>query len=128
MQILIAVDTLEFLHRGGRVSRAQKVAGGALGVRPLLTLREGEVVPYGKVYGRRGVWRAFERFLAQHAPPGSAPRVGIAHGHAERDAQRLVELVRRVSPQARVDRVCEIGPVVGTHGGPGTLGLLVLPA
>jgi fatty acid-binding protein DegV len=74
------------------------------------------------------VWRAFERFLAQHAPPGSAPRVGIAHAHAERDAQRLVELVRRVSPQARVDRVCEIGPVVGTHGGPGTLGLLVLPA
>jgi DegV family protein with EDD domain len=128
MQILIAVDTLEFLHRGGRVSRAQKVAGGALGVRPLLTLRDGEVVPCGRVYGRRGVWREFERFLARHAPPGQAARIGIAHGHADDDAQRLVELVGRVSPQASVDRVCEIGPVVGTHGGPGTLGLLVLPA
>ncbi|HEU0193741.1 MAG TPA: DegV family protein [Gaiellales bacterium] len=128
MQILIAVDTLEFLHRGGRVSRAQRVAGGALGVRPLLTLREGEVVTCGKVYGRRGVWRAFEEFLRRHAPPDTAARVGIAHGHAEADAQRLVELVGRVSPQASIDRVCEIGPVVGTHGGPGTLGLLVLPA
>lgn len=128
MQILIAVDTLEFLHRGGRVSRAQKVAGGALGVRPLLTLRDGEVVTCGRVYGRRGVWREFERFLAQHAPPGQPARIGIAHGHADADAQRLVELVGRVSPQASVDRVCEIGPVVGTHGGPGTLGLLVLPA
>ena len=113
MQILIAVDTLEFLHRGGRVSRAQKVAGGAVGVRPLLTLREGEVVPCGKVYGRRGAWRAFERFLAHTRHPAARPRIGIAHGHAERDAQRLVELVGRVSPQASVDRVCEIGPVVG---------------
>jgi uncharacterized protein len=127
VRVLIAVDTLEYLRRGGRISRAEHVTGSALGVRPLLTIRDGEVVPDGKAWGRAAVWRAFERFVAGCIPADRPVRVGIAHADAVPDAERLERLVQRARPAASVDRVCQIGPVVAAHGGPGTLGLLVLP-
>ena len=126
IRVLIAVDTLEYLRRGGRISRTAHVTGTALGVRPLLTIQAGEVEPVGRAFGRSGVWRAFERFV-RSCPDEGPMRVGIAHAGAPEAAERLQQLVCRIRPDASVDRVCQIGPVVAAHGGPGTLGLLVLP-
>jgi DegV family protein with EDD domain len=124
--LLIAVDTLEFLRRGGRIGRAQHVAGMAMGVRPLLTLRDGEVAQFGRVMGRRAVWGAFERFLRERAPDGAPVHVAIAHGDCRPRAEQLADMVRRVRPAAEVEAVVELGAAVGTHGGPGTIGLAVL--
>jgi DegV family protein with EDD domain len=126
IRVLIAVDTLEYLRRGGRISRTAHVTGTALGVHPLLTIEAGEVEPVGRAFGRSGVWRAFERFV-RSCPDGGPMRVGIAHAGAPEAAERLEQLVCRIRPDSSIDRVCQIGPVVAAHGGPGTLGLLVLP-
>jgi DegV family protein with EDD domain len=127
LQIVIYVDTLEYLRRGGRISRARELTGNAVGLRPILTLRDGELALHRRVVGgRRRALREFDRFLCEHAPADADIRVGIAHADDADGAQRLVEMVHRVRPRASIERVCEIGAVVGTHGGPGTLGLMVL--
>jgi fatty acid kinase/fatty acid kinase fatty acid binding subunit len=127
LRIVIYVPTLEYLRRGGRISRARELSGNAIGIRPILTLRDGELALYRRVRGgRRRALRAFEGFLAEHAPPGRTVRVGVAHGDDPAGADAVVQMVRAARPDATVERVCEIGAVVGTHGGPGTLGMMVL--
>jgi DegV family protein with EDD domain len=125
--VVFSVDTLEYLQRGGRIGRASAAVGGLLGLRPVLTLRDGEVAPLRRVRGAGGSAAAFERFLADHAPAGSASHVAVAHAAAPDAAEQLVAMVRRVRPRAAIDHVGDLGAVVGTHGGPGTLGLAVLP-
>jgi DegV family protein with EDD domain len=127
LQIVIYVPTLEYLRRGGRISRAREISGNAIGIRPILTLRDGELGLYRRVRGgRRRALHEFERFLAEHAPEGRPARVGVAHGADPAGAESIVKMVRAVRPDATIERVCEIGAVVGTHGGPGTLGMMVL--
>jgi len=127
LQIVIFVPTLEYLRRGGRISRARELSGRAIGIRPILTLRDGELGLYRRVRGgRRRALHEFERFLVEHAPPGTPAHVGVAHGADPAGAESIVKMVRAVRPDASIERVCEIGAVVGTHGGPGTLGMMVL--
>jgi hypothetical protein len=125
LHVVFSVDTLEYLQRGGRIGRAQAMVGGMLGLRPILTLRDGEVEPLRKVRGARRARAEFERFLVEHAGPGSV-HVAVAHADAPEAAERLVEMARRAVPHAVIDHVGELGAVVGTHGGPGTLGMAVL--
>ena len=127
VRILIGVSTLEYLQRGGRISPTRRRLGDALGVKPMLTMRDGEVVEYKKVRGVDGLWREFERFLIASAPAEGPVRIGIAHAQAPEAVERLTELVGRLRPQASIDRVRSIGAAVGTHGGPGAFGLLILP-
>ena len=125
LYVVFSVDTLEYLQRGGRIGRAQAMVGGMLGLRPILTLRDGEVEPLRKVRGARRARAEFERFLIEHAGPGTV-HVAVVHAEAPEAAERLVEMARRAVPHAVIDHVGELGAVVGTHGGPGTLGLAVL--
>jgi DegV family protein with EDD domain len=127
LRLVIYVDTLEYLRRGGRISRTRELAGNAVGLRPLLTLRDGELALYRRVVGgRRRALREFDRFLCDNAPPDAEIHVALAHGADPAGAEDVAQAVRRLRPKARIDRVSELGAVVGTHGGPGTLGLLVL--
>ena len=122
----IYVDTLEYLRRGGRITRTRELAGNVIGLRPLLTLRDGDLALYRRVVGGRG--RALRESTASCArtrrPTGSAGRACPRRrsGGAPSACGRRA----RLRPRARIERVCELGAVVGTHGGPGTLGLLVL--
>jgi DAK2 domain fusion protein YloV len=125
LHVVFSVDTLEYLQRGGRIGRAQAMVGGMLGLRPILTLRDGEVEPLRRVRGARRARAEFERFLIEHAGPGSV-HVAVVHAEAPEAAEQLVEMARRAVPHAVIDHVGELGAVVGTHGGPGTLGLAVL--
>jgi fatty acid-binding protein DegV len=92
-------------------------------VKPILTIRGGEVIPIKRVRGNR---RAFQEFIAafesgSNDTPGL--RIAIAHADAPDRAEALKELVRRTRPQAQLELVTTLGPVVGTHAGPGTVGL-----
>src|SRR5438445_177 len=79
---------------GGRSGRAQAMVGGVLGVRPILTLRDGEVEPLRRVRGARRARAEFERFLIEHAGPGSV-HVAVVHAEAPEAAEQLVEMARR---------------------------------
>ena len=121
--LVFTLDTLDYLARGGRIGRASAWAGQLLKVKPILTIRGGEVVPLKRVRGNR---RAFQEFIASfEAGSEDRPelRTGIAHADAPARAEALEEMVRRTRPRAQLDLVTSLGPVVGTHAGPGTVGL-----
>jgi DegV family protein with EDD domain len=116
------VDTLEFLQRGGRIGRAQAMAGNLLNVKPILTIRDGEVVPLKRVRGWKKALLEFEHDFAESSQDVPGLRVGIAHAEAPERADELAEAVRRLRPGAEIELVTTLGAVVGTHAGPGTIG------
>ena len=120
--LLFTVDTLEFLARGGRIGRARAMAGQLLNIKPILTITDGEVVPVKRVRGNRKAMEEFVREFTDATTDGPALKVGIAHADAPERAEALRKMVRAERPQAEIEVVTVLGPVVGTHAGPGTVG------
>jgi DegV family protein with EDD domain len=119
--LLFTVDTLEFLARGGRIGRARAFAGQLMNVKPILTIREGEVLPVKRVRGNR---KAFQEFVdaLDSQPEGPGLRIGIAHADAPERMAELEKMVRDRRPQASIEMETTLGAVVGAHAGPGTVG------
>jgi DegV family protein with EDD domain len=119
LKMWFAVDTLEYLRRGGRIGSAQAWLGTALKIKPILAL-ESEITPFERVRTSR---RAFERMVDLMRSRHEAGDDGwaIQHIQAPREAQALADRGREIfgSDPAFVS---EIGPVIGTHVGPGLLG------
>ena len=121
---LFSVETLDYLQRGGRVGRAQALVGGLLGVRPILGLVDGEVVAVARVRGAARVLSAMlDQFESDSADDVPAARRDRARAGA-RAGRGARERGTRLRPLARSSCWCRSGPVIGTYGGPGTIGLL----
>ena len=124
LKMWFAVDTLEYLRRGGRIGAAQAYLGSALKIKPILTL-EAEITPIERV---RTSGRAFERmvdYMRQRHADGADAWV-VQHIQAPEEAARLVERGRELWGTDPCF-VSEIGPVIGTHVGPGLLGVGGVP-
>ena len=125
LKILFAVDTLEYLRRGGRIGAAQAWLGSALKIKPILTI-DREIQPIERV---RTAGRAFQRMvdhLTERKESG-ADVFMIQHIQAHDVAGRLAERGREIygrDPEV----VSEIGPVIGAHVGPGLFGVTGLPS
>ena len=123
-RLWFAVDTLEFLRRGGRIGTAQAWLGGALKIKPILTL-DGEITPIERV---RTSGRAFERmvdYMRSRHDDGADGWV-VQHIQAPDVVERLLERGRDLFASEPVF-VSEIGPVIGAHVGPGLVGVGGLP-
>jgi DegV family protein with EDD domain len=121
--IVFTVDTLEFLVKGGRIGRGRALMGNLMNVKPILALEDGEVVPLTRARGRAKALEEFRRRFEAATTDGPVD-VGIVHAEAEDAAEQVRQLVLAARPQAEVKLVTSLGAVVGTHGGPGTVGLL----
>ena len=123
-RLWFAVDTLEYLHRGGRIGAAQAWLGGALKIKPILTL-DHEITPIERVRTSR---RSFERmvdYLRSRHDDGADGWV-VQHIQAPDVAERLIASGRELFGSEPVF-VSEIGPVIGAHVGPGLVGVGGLP-
>ena len=122
MQLIFTVDTLEFLHRGGRIGGAARLLGTALNLKPVLTLESGKVEALEKVRSRRkSLQRVVE--IAEKRLAGRRPaELAILQTEADEDLTYMVELVNQ---QLKPEKLCAcvLTPVVGTHAGPGALGV-----
>ena len=121
--LLFTVETLEYLVRGGRVGKASGLAGQLLSVKPILHFDDGEVAPLKRVRGRAKALVEFERLFLEVTEDSPDLHVGVGHAAAPEDADALVARLRGARPHASFDLLVTLGPVIGTHGGPGTLGL-----
>jgi DegV family protein with EDD domain len=121
--LLFTVDTLEYLIRGGRIGKAAGLAGQLLSVKPILAFEDGEVAPLKKVRGRGKAIAELEAIFEEESRDGAGLHIGVGHAAAPADCEELRRRVQEARPQASLDGVFELGPVIGTHGGPGTLGL-----
>ena len=119
--LIFTVDTLEFLRRGGRIGRASAWAGQLLHVKPLLTIKR-EVVPLKRVRGNAKAMQEFVSQFTSETVDVATLKVGIVHADAPERAEQLKKMVHGERPQAEVEIVTTLGAVVGTHGGPGTVG------
>jgi DegV family protein with EDD domain len=121
--LVFTLDTLEFLARGGRIGRAAGWAGQLLNIKPILTLEDGEVLPLKRVRGNRKAIQEFAEAFRAGTTDEPVLRVGIAHAEAPERMAALEELVLDLRPNAEIEVATTLGPVVGTHAGPGTVGL-----
>jgi DegV family protein with EDD domain len=121
--LLFTVDTLEFLQRGGRIGKAAAFAGNLLHIKPILTIQDGEVVPIKRVRGNHKAVQEFRRIFEEATTDSPNLHVGIAHADAPDREATLRALVADVRPHAQIDHATTLGAVVGTHAGPGTVGV-----
>jgi DegV family protein with EDD domain len=125
LKMWFAIDTLEYLRRGGRIAGAQAWLGSALKIKPILTV-ESEITPVERVRTSR---RAFEKMvdLLRSRAQDGADAWMVQHIQAPREAAELVARGTEIfGCEPRV--ISEIGPVIGTHVGPGLLGAGALPS
>jgi DegV family protein with EDD domain len=123
--VYFVVDTLEFLHRGGRIGGAARLLGTALNLKPILTVTKGKIEPVARVRTQK---KAFEKLLdiiAAKLDHEEVTRLSVLHANAASQADQLMsELVERFHPAETI--LTEVSPVIGTHTGPGTIGIAFL--
>jgi DegV family protein with EDD domain len=124
IRIHFVVDTLEFLQRGGRIGRAAALAGTLLSVKPIMQIQDGEVLPIERP---RTMGGALRRLVELVVALGPLERIGVIDGDAEANATEVKRQLQAHFPDIDIQRG-ELGPVVGTHGGPGVVGVGVLLA
>jgi DegV family protein with EDD domain len=125
-RMFFSVDTLDRLRRGGRIGAAAALLGTALGVKPLLHVSQGRIVPLEKV---RTNARAAQRLvdLAVGVAGGQPADLAVHHLAAAARADEIAARLRERIPQATPLLVSEVGAVIGAHVGPGLLGVVVVP-
>ncbi len=127
MQVYFALHTLEYLARGGRIGRASHLMGNLLDIKPILKVTDGVV----DAHSRQRTWRravetirdiAIKNSCDAAGKPKPGLLVGVAHAVSQAEAQRVADDLRdALSPEVLL--LCEIGPGLGVHTGPGALGV-----
>jgi DegV family protein with EDD domain len=118
----LVVDTLEFLHRGGRIGGAQRFLGAALNMKPLLELKGGRIEPVERVRTKAKAHDRLIEIVVEKCTGKSPIRLATLHANAAEDAKAI--LAKAESKLHPVESVfSEVSPAVGTHTGPGTVGL-----
>jgi DegV family protein with EDD domain len=121
---LFVVDTLDYLVRGGRIGMARGLVGKLLGIKPILGVVAGEIAAVDKVRGGRLAHGKIVELLAQRLDRTKPVVAIVAHAKAPVWADRLRELLGKTFV-VRESLITEMGPVVGTHAGPGCVGTAV---
>ena len=116
-KLFAALDTLEYLRKGGRIGGAQAMLGSMLSIKPIITVEHGAVEQAGKVRTRSKALK----FMLDRVPAGNVESICVMHSGAD-DLDEFLELLRPLVPGAEI-AVGHIGPVVGVHVGPRAVGL-----
>ncbi len=122
--IFVTLDTLEYLRRGGRLSRGQEFIGTLLKVKPILGLEDGEVVALGRVRTRQ---RAIEDLLGRCADLRPIEHAFVMHGTTPDEAQYVRDRLAAIDDHATIT-MGRVTPVIGVHAGPGVLAVGVVTA
>ncbi len=113
-------DTLEYLHKGGRIGGAAALFGSILQIRPVVYLVDGKVAVLDKVRTKQ---RAIKRMLAEVAKYDAFEYIGVGHIDAPEEGQALLEEVKLLFPGVPL-KTADVGAVVGAHLGPGLVGII----
>jgi DegV family protein with EDD domain len=120
--VLLMVDTLEFLHRGGRIGGASRFLGTALNLKPILEVQEGAVEPLERVRTKKKAMKRLVGIVEERMGGQKPVMIASLHANAEEEAKVLLEIAKaQLKPDEAV--ITEVSPSVGTHTGPGTLGI-----
>jgi DegV family protein with EDD domain len=119
---IFTVDTLEYLRRGGRIGGARALLGSVLNIKPVLQVSDGRIEPHDKVRTfQRALDRMASEVIAASGETGRRARVVLGHADRLADCRALADRIREQCEGE--PEIIEIGPIVGCHAGPGTVGL-----
>lgn len=122
VQVYLTVDDLVYLKRGGRISGAASFFGSMLSLKPILVMgRDGKINPAEKVQGRKKALRVIAERVAQNIENPEDQDIFVMHADIPEDGELLANMIREKVPNIRGINALKIGPVVGTHCGPGTV-------
>jgi DegV family protein with EDD domain len=124
LNIFLLVETLTYLQRGGRIGRASSLVGTLLDIKPIITLKDGVVMPLRRVRTHNKALQEIVTLVSGDAP---IEEIYVMHADARAEAERLASLLRPVVGDVPIP-VNPLGPVVGVHIGPGSLGAALLRA
>ena len=120
-QLYFAVGTLEYLHRGGRIGLAAKLLGSALSIKPIVRFKDGAVEPVTKLRTMHKAVNTLYDCLADHVKEGARAHVAVFHVNEPQEGGRFRDMVQTgLRPVELIET--EVSPVLGAHGGPGTVG------
>jgi DegV family protein with EDD domain len=120
--VFFVVDTLEFLHRGGRIGGAQAMLGSALNLKPLLKLQNGRIEPVEKVRTKGKAINRMIELVVEQVGDRKPVRLATLHANAEEEARSAISAAAaRLHPVEMV--LASVSPAIGAHSGPGTVGL-----
>ncbi len=125
MEHIFTVDDLEFLQRGGRVSRASAFVGGMLKIKPVLHVEDGKLVPIEKIRGKNKVVKRMVDIMKERGVNLQSQLIGITHGDDLESAEKLKSAIQEAFGSERFV-IHEVGATIGSHSGPGTLALFFL--
>jgi DegV family protein with EDD domain len=126
VRVFFGVDTLEYLQKNGRIGKASALLGGLLSVKPLLTLMDGVIVPKEKVRGKAKLMERLSGVVAEELGADVQGKAVILHGNDLDGALKLKEKLEEAYNFSELI-VSSLGAVIGTHTGPGVLGVAILP-
>ncbi len=122
--ITIYFDTLKYLAKGGRIGKAQGLMGSMLSIKPILTVKDGEMHPVTRLRSQAAGMDYLYNFVAGFS---NIEALAVEHTTTPDEADKLVERLSSVFPKERIYR-STVSPVLGTHGGPGAMAVTVLEA
>ena len=120
--VYFVVETLEFLHRGGRIGGAQRLLGSALNVKPILTIKDGKVDTADSVRTSKKAYEKVIELVAEKCAGKSNVRLATLHANAEENAKAVLAIAAE-KLNAVESILSAVSPAIGTHTGPGTVGL-----
>lgn len=120
--VLITVDTLEYLHRGGRIGSDSRLLGSVLNIKPTITIQDGKAMPGEKVRTRKKALEYIVNTVQKSVQDKPNARIAAIHCNCQADAQFLQDaLLAQIKPVETL--LAEVSPVFGVHVGPGTVGI-----
>lgn len=125
MEHLFTVEDLDYMARGGRVSKASAFIGGLLNIKPLLHVEEGKLVPIEKIRGRKKVMKRMIDVMEERGDRLGEQTIAISHGDDETAALELKQMIEERFHPKNIE-IHLIGSTVGAHAGPGTLAIFFL--
>ena len=124
MEHIFTVDDLEYLYRGGRVSKTSAFVGGLLKIKPILHVEDGKLVPIEKLRGSKKVLSRMVELMEERGKDLENQVIAISHGDDVERAEQLASMIQDKFGVKRENIIIEmIGAVIGAHAGPGTLSL-----
>ncbi|MFD1335676.1 DegV family protein [Oceanobacillus iheyensis] len=127
MEHIFTVDDLEYLYRGGRVSKTAAFVGGLLKIKPLLHVEDGKLIPLEKIRGSKKVLQRMVDVMESRGQDFENQTIGISHGDDLSRAEQLSEMIQEKFNVAKENIIIEmVGSAIGSHSGPGTLALFFL--
>jgi DegV family protein with EDD domain len=123
MKIIFVVDTLEYLHKGGRIGGAKRLIGSMLSLKPLLHLVDGRIEPLANVRTKKKAIRHLLDVVLEDVAGKSNVQAAIINAKSPQEGQQIYDEISAGTDPARLVRA-ELTPVIGTHVGPGTVGIV----